>query len=82
LLIKAAKNLTTDIYVRRHTVRLGNRQSEFESHQGPIFRTFFSRENFGENFFSQKMLGKMGLSAEKVLKNRFSKKFHRMFRGK
>jgi hypothetical protein len=47
-------------------------------HMGSIFRTFFSGENFGENSaenFPPKMLGKMEFSAEKVLKNRFSKKF-------
>jgi hypothetical protein len=57
-----------------------------KSYLGPIFCTFFSRENFGEtsaeNFPPKNVGEKMDFSAEKVLKNRFSKKFHRIFRGK
>jgi hypothetical protein len=51
----------------------------------PIFRTFFWG-NFGENsaeIFPPKNVGKkMEFSAEKVLKNCFSKKFRGIFRGK
>jgi hypothetical protein len=61
-------------------------QSAFrQGDQGPIFRTFFSGENFGANSAENlppKMLGKMEFSAEKVLKNCFSKKFRGIFRGK
>jgi hypothetical protein len=54
-------------------------------HQGSIFRTFFSGENFGENsaeIFPQKCWEKMEFSAEKVFKICFSKKFRGIFRGK
>jgi hypothetical protein len=56
-----------------------------QSDQEPIFRTFFSGENSAENFaesFPPKMFGKIEFTAEKVLKNRFSKKFRGIFRGK
>jgi hypothetical protein len=50
---------------------------------GPIFRTFISGENFGENSaekFPPKMSGKIEFSAEKVSKNRFFNKFRGIFR--
>jgi hypothetical protein len=45
---------------------------------GADFSYIFSGENAAENF-PPKMLGKNEFSAEKVLKNRFSKKFRGIF---
>jgi hypothetical protein len=53
--------------------------------QGPIFRTFFPGKISGKiprKIFPQKCWEKMEFSAEKVSKNRFSKKFRGIFRGK
>jgi hypothetical protein len=48
---------------------------------GPIFRTFFPGK-IPRKIFPQKCWDKIEFSAEKVLKNRFSKKFRGIFRGK
>jgi hypothetical protein len=56
------------------------------SRPGVDFSYIFFRENFGENsaenIFPKKCWENMEFSAEKVLKNRFSKKFRGIFRGK
>jgi hypothetical protein len=57
------------------------KQDGRKSQQGPIFRTFL-RGKFQGKFPPQKCWEKMEFSAEKGLKNRFSKKFYGIFRRK
>jgi hypothetical protein len=52
---------------------------------GPIFRSFFPGKISGKiprKIFPQKCWEKTEFSAEKLLKNPFSKKFRGIFRGK
>jgi hypothetical protein len=52
---------------------------------GPIFRTFFPGKipwKISRKILPQKCWEKIEFSMEKVLKNRFSKKFHGIFLGK
>jgi hypothetical protein len=52
---------------------------------GPIFHAFFSGKippKISWKIFPQKCWEKIDFSAKKVLKNRFSKKFRGIFRGK
>jgi hypothetical protein len=58
---------------------------EMEFLQGPIFRTFFPGKippKISRKIFPRKCWEKVEFSAEKVLKNLFSKKFRGIFRGK
>jgi hypothetical protein len=71
------------IFIKLHKLNNNHSLGENSPNLGPIFRTFFPGKISGKisgkiprKIFPQNCWEKMEFSAGKVLKNRFSKKFH------